>query len=161
MLRSLALLGGTSLRRPGREARGWCCPQSAGSESSLAVAGRPRGHACVAAGSSTGSELNAKQRKEMRAHAQRLGKKLLTVQVGKAGLTSGVTSSVDEILEAHEICKVKIYDGAEETADAAGALSSSLGATVCAELGGTVLLVRVRRSGEPSVLRPILAAALA
>ena len=155
MLRSLGLLGGTSLRS-GREARGWWCEQ----QSRLAVPGRHRGHSCavVAAESSTGGELNAKQRKEMRAHAQRLGKKLHVVQVGKAGLTSGVTSSVNEILEAHEICKVKIYDGAEETADAAGALSASLGATVCAELGGTVLLVRIRRGEPPSELRPILAA---
>ena len=102
----------------------------------------------------TAGELNSKQRKEMRAHAQRLGRKLQIVQVGKAGLTSGVEQSVNEILDAHEMCKVKIYDGAEETSEAAEALSSGLHATVCAELGGTVLLVRLKPSG--SVLKPIL-----
>jgi len=103
--------------------------------------------------------LSSKQAKEMRAHAQRLGNagKLVIVQVGKNGLTDGVTKSVDEALTAHEIVKVRVGEASDDSAsDAATILAADLGACCAGRVGGTVLMVRVRTEG-PSTLRPLLA----
>jgi RNA-binding protein len=81
--------------------------------------------------------LSSRQRKALRAHSHSLGAKLAVVQVGKNGLTPGVSLMLEEALRAHELVKVRISDNSDDDCDAAATLlSSELGAAVYGQIGG-------------------------
>jgi RNA-binding protein len=98
-----------------------------------------------------GKSLTGKQRRHLRA----LGHSLEPlVQVGKNGLTDGVTGAVDSALEQHELVKVRIgTECPDDRNDIAEALAEGLSAHVAQLLGRTILLYR-RHPKEPKIKLP-------
>ncbi|MCC6553834.1 MAG: ribosome assembly RNA-binding protein YhbY [Polyangiaceae bacterium] len=95
--------------------------------------------------------LTGKQRRHLRALGHHLEP---LVQLGKGGLTEGVSAAVDAALERHELVKVRLgTECPDERDDVAGALSSGLRAEVAQTLGRTILLYR-RHPKEPKIELP-------
>ncbi len=95
--------------------------------------------------------LTGKQRRFLRAMAH---DKKPVVQIGHAGLTSAVTTAIQQALETHELIKVKVSTEAELDADAmAPELEKSCDAQVAQVIGRTVVLYR-RRDQEPTIVLP-------
>ena len=98
----------------------------------------------------TGS-LNGKQRRHLRALGHHLDP---VVQIGKGGLTEGVTSAVGGALEQHELIKVRLgTECPDDRDDIASALAGSLKAEVAQTLGRTILLYR-RHPKQPKIVLP-------
>lgn len=95
--------------------------------------------------------LTGKQRRYLRALGHHLEP---VVQLGKHGLTEGVTQATDRALEDHELVKIKL--GTECPADrdeVAQALAKDLNAEVAQTMGRTILLYR-RHPKEPRIQLP-------
>ena len=95
--------------------------------------------------------LTAKQSQFLRAlghHAQVL------VQIGKNGLTDGVTAAVHQALLDHELVKIRVSgDSPADRAETAETLATALKAEVAQVLGHTLLLYRPHPS-EPKLKLP-------
>lgn len=78
-----------------------------------------------------------------------LGRKLpVTVSVGKAGLSAGLTRQVRELIARRELVKVRLGAGAKVQREAQAAeLAEAVGVAIVGLTGRTVLLHRP--SGEP------------
>ena len=64
-------------------------------------------------------------------------------QIGKGGLNSNIITSVDEVLEAHELCKINILNTCpQETEEIALDLSSATGSDIVSQLGRKIVLYR-------------------
>jgi RNA-binding protein len=63
------------------------------------------------------------------------------VQVGDAGLSQAVLSSIDEALLAHELVKIRLRAPADKKATAQ-AIASACGAALCGLVGHTLILYR-------------------
>ena len=98
-----------------------------------------------------GLSLTGKQRRHLRAlghHKEPL------VQVGKNGLTDGVTSAVDSALEQHELVKIRVgTECPDDREDIAERLAEALKAHVAQVIGRTILLYR-RHPKEPKIKLP-------
>jgi RNA-binding protein len=95
--------------------------------------------------------LTGKQRRHLRALGHHLDP---VVQLGKAGLTDGVVTAVDAVLEQHELVKVRVgTECPDDRNDVADALAERLGAEVAQVLGRTLLLYR-RHPKEPKIKLP-------
>jgi len=95
--------------------------------------------------------LTGKQRRYLRALGHHLEP---VVQLGKHGLTEGVTQATDRALEDHELVKIKL--GTEcpaERDEVAEALATELNAEVAQTMGRTILLYR-RHPKEPRIQLP-------
>lgn len=95
--------------------------------------------------------LSGKQRRYLRGLGHHLEP---TVQLGKHGLTEGVTQAANNALEEHELIKIKL--GTEcpiERDEVAVSLAASLEAEVAQTLGRTILLYR-RHPKEPRIQLP-------
>lgn len=91
--------------------------------------------------------LTGKQARALRARGHGLEP---LVSVGKEGVTSGVVSSLEANLAAHELVKVRIAQScAEDRHEVAAALAARTGAAVAQVLGRTVLLYRPEIEPEP------------
>ncbi|GBG72124.1 hypothetical protein CBR_g11057 [Chara braunii] len=87
--------------------------------------------------------LGARERKELRAYANGLGKSLVVWQIGKSGISNSVVSSVTEALEANELIKVKILDNCEDDVSVvADKLERKTKSQVVGKVGRTLLLYR-------------------
>jgi RNA-binding protein len=76
------------------------------------------------------------------------------VQIGKLGLTSGVTDAVLNALAEHELVKVRIgTECPEDRHELAERLGPLLGAEVVQVLGRTVLFYQ-RRAKDPTIQLP-------
>ena len=65
------------------------------------------------------------------------------VQIGKGGLNENIIVSVDEVLEAHELCKINILNTCpQETAEIALDLSSATNSDIVSQLGRKIVLFR-------------------
>jgi len=96
--------------------------------------------------------LTGKQRRHLRALGHHLEP---LVQIGKGGLTEGISAAVNVALEQHELVKVRLgTECPEERDDVAGALSTSLHAEVAQTQGRTILLYR-RHPKEPKIDLPL------
>jgi RNA-binding protein len=95
--------------------------------------------------------LGGKQRRHLRALGHSLDP---VVQIGKLGLTDGVTSALDAALEQHELVKVRVGTECPEERNAiAERLGPSLRADVAQLLGRTILLYR-RHPKKPKIKLP-------
>jgi RNA-binding protein len=95
--------------------------------------------------------LNGKQRRYLRALGHHLEP---VVQLGKQGLTAGVTTAVDAALEEHELVKVRIgTECPEDRADMANRLGPAVRGEVAQLLGRTILIYR-RRAKDPKIALP-------
>jgi len=95
--------------------------------------------------------LTGKQRRYLRSLGHHLEP---IVQLGKNGLTEGVTKATDQALEEHELVKLKL--GTECPADrdeVAESLAKALTAEVAQTLGRTILLYR-KHPKEPKIQLP-------
>jgi len=94
------------------------------------------------------SALNGKQRRALRA----LGHSLKpVVQVGQEDLSEGVVAAVDEQLEAHELIKIKVGQGAQSSRHEAGeVLAQRTQSELVQVLGRTLLLYR-RHPEKPKI----------
>jgi len=95
--------------------------------------------------------LTGKQRRHLRALGHHLEP---VVQVGKGGLTEGVSAAVKDALERHELIKVRLgTECPDQRDDVAAQLSDQLGAEIAQALGRTVLLYK-RHPKEPKIMLP-------
>ena len=87
-----------------------------------------------------GSMITTKQRAFLRG----LGNALESVlQIGKDGLTENVVESVNLLLEARELIKIKVLKNAELSAkDVANELVSKLDAQIIQVIGNTIILYK-------------------
>ena len=85
-------------------------------------------------------ERTGKQRRHLRA----LGHSLkATAHIGQAGLTDGLRDQLAELLDRHELIKVKVTDGAACTIGAAALWAhDALNADVAQIIGKTMLVYR-------------------
>lgn len=84
--------------------------------------------------------LNNKQRKELSARAGSLRAK---VQVGHNGLTEGTLHTIDDVLEADELCKIKFLSNTDlASKEEIASLAESLQAEVVTGIGRVLILYR-------------------
>lgn len=84
--------------------------------------------------------LTGKQIRQLRSMANTLKATLI---VGKEGVSSGVVKQANEALEAHELIKCSVLDGAGcETRDAANELAERVEANVVQVIGHKFVLYR-------------------
>ena len=90
--------------------------------------------------------LTSKQRARLRAMANTLSD---TVLIGKEGLTDAVIAQVEEVLEKHELMKIKIVETAMLTPrEAQQVLCEELDAEPVQCIGTKVVIFRVARQPE-------------
>ena len=90
--------------------------------------------------------LTSKQRARLRAMANTLSD---TVLIGKEGLTDAVIAQVEEVLEKHELMKIKILETAMLTPrEAQQVLCEELDAEPVQCIGTKVVILRVARQPE-------------
>ena len=90
--------------------------------------------------------LTSKQRARLRAMANTLSD---TVLIGKEGLTDAVIAQVEEVLEKHELMKIKILETAMLTPrEAQQVLCEELDAEPVQGIGTKVVIFRVARQPE-------------
>lgn len=84
--------------------------------------------------------LNRKEIKELKAMAQEIKPKIL---VGKNGLTEGTLQSIDEVLTADEIVKIKFLNNSIDIdQELCEDLAAELGAEFVQKIGRVVVLYR-------------------
>ena len=84
--------------------------------------------------------ITGKQRKELKKMAHELRP---TAMIGKEGLTETVVASIDTYLEAHELIKVQLQEGAElDTKQTANEVADRLGAEFVQSIGRRFVLYR-------------------
>jgi RNA-binding protein len=85
-------------------------------------------------------QLTARQKRELRALGHHLKP---TAMLGREGMTENVLASIEAILTARELLKVKLQEHCPvERQEAADDLSRTTGAAVAQVLGRTILLYR-------------------
>lgn len=96
-------------------------------------------------------ELRGKDRRYLRSLGHHLKP---VVQVGKDGLTEGVTSALDQALNDHELVKVKLLESALMGRDEATvAVEECCSGQVVQTIGRTYLVYR-RNEEEPKINLP-------
>ena len=96
-------------------------------------------------------DLTGKQRKFLRAEAHHID---ATVRVGTAGLTPSIAEATREVLETHELVKVKVLEGAPVgRAEAGDYLADACGAHLVGQIGRIVILYR-RHGERPQIPLP-------
>ncbi|MCB9794198.1 MAG: ribosome assembly RNA-binding protein YhbY [Alphaproteobacteria bacterium] len=96
-------------------------------------------------------ELTGKQRRYLRGLGHHLSP---VVRVGQAGLTEALEAKTAAELENHELIKVKVGDGADDSPkSAAEHLAQACDAALVQVLGGTALLYRPREK-DPEIRLP-------
>jgi RNA-binding protein len=96
-------------------------------------------------------ELTGKQKRFLRS----LGNKITaTVSIGKMGVTENTCLSISNAFHTHELVKVKIQDGCEETKEnVALMVERGTGGAVVQILGNTLLLYK-RNHEKPKINLP-------
>ena len=96
--------------------------------------------------------ITGKQRSELKRIAQELKP---AVMIGKEEITPTVTAAIDDYLEAHELVKVQIQDGAVlDPKQTANELAEELGAEFVQAIGKKFVLYR--QASDPDKRRIIL-----
>ena len=95
--------------------------------------------------------LTGKQRRYLRSLGHQLE---AVVQLGKHGVTPGITKATGEALETHELIKIRRGSECPDARETvATKLAEALQAEVVQQLGHTVLLYRARAE-EPTIRLP-------
>lgn len=89
-------------------------------------------------------ELTQRQKKQLRGIAQRME---AMTKVGKAGLSEAFIKSVDELLELHELVKVRFSEHKDERKDLTIKLAEGTNSTLIASIGHVIVLFR--RNPDP------------
>lgn len=84
-------------------------------------------------------ELTGKQKKQLRGAAQRLD---AMIKLGKNGLAPAFIAAVNELLEQHELIKIKFVEFKDEKQDLTDRLVAETGATFINQVGHTIVLFR-------------------
>ena len=90
-------------------------------------------------GVSEESELTQRQKKQLRGIAQRLE---AMTKVGKAGLSDAFVKSVDQMLEQHELLKVRFAEHKDERKELSIKLAESTHSVLIASIGHVIVLFR-------------------
>lgn len=85
------------------------------------------------------SELTQRQKKQLRGIAQRLD---AMTKVGKAGLSDAFVQSVNQMLEQHELIKVRFVEHKDERKELSAKLAEATGSTLIASVGHVIVLFR-------------------
>ena len=64
------------------------------------------------------------------------------VQIGKNGLTTQVMGQIDEVLDKHELIKVKLVDFKDEKREFASEIEKQLKCHICGIIGNTMIIYR-------------------
>ena len=83
--------------------------------------------------------LNSRQKKILRAKAHDLKPLIL---VGKSGVTDGCIQSINEVIEAHELIKVKFIEHKDEKKDLSETISNKTESEIVGRIGHTIMLFR-------------------
>lgn len=94
---------------------------------------------------SEGSGLNGKQRKYLRGLAHGLEPR---VHLGKHGLTDALLRNLDEVLEHHELVKLKFLDFKDEKKELVAEMERRLDCESAGTIGHHVILFRRARQPE-------------
>lgn len=90
--------------------------------------------------------LTSKQRARLRSMANPLSD---TVLIGKEGLTEAVIAQTEQVLEAHELIKIKLLESAMMTPrEAQGMLCDALDAEPVQCIGTKIVIFRTARQPE-------------
>ena len=90
--------------------------------------------------------INGKQRSKLKSIANELSP---TVSIGKSGLTETVIKSIDDYLEAHEIVKCNILEGAKlDAKETCNKIAEEIGADFVQAIGHRFVLYRQARDPE-------------
>ncbi len=90
--------------------------------------------------------LTSKQRSKLRSMANTISP---TVSIGKSGLTTTVIRSIDEYLEAHEIVKCNILEGAKlDAKETCNRIADEIGAEFVQAIGRRFVLYRQAKDPE-------------
>ena len=96
--------------------------------------------------------ITGKQRSELKKIAQEMRP---TVMIGKDEVTTNVISAIDDYLEAHEIVKVQIQEGALlDPKETANEIAEELGAEFVQAIGRKFVLYR--QANDPANRKIIL-----
>ena len=96
--------------------------------------------------------LTSKQRARLRAMANTLND---TVLIGKEGITDAVLAQAEEVLEKHELIKIKILETAMMTPrEAQGILCKALDAEPVQCIGTKAVIFRVAREPDNRHINP-------
>ena len=96
--------------------------------------------------------LTSKQRARLRAMANTLND---TVLIGKEGITDAVLAQAEEVLEKHELIKIKILETAMMTPrEAQGILCEALDAEPVQYIGTKAVIFRVAREPDNRHINP-------
>ena len=96
--------------------------------------------------------ITGKQRSELKKMAQEIKP---TVMIGKEEITPTVIAAIDDYLEAHELVKVQIQDGAIlDPKETANELAEELGADFVQAIGRKFVLYR--QAADPDKRKIIL-----
>ena len=96
--------------------------------------------------------ITGKQRSELKKMAQEIKP---TVMIGKEEITPTVIAAIDDYLEAHELVKVQIQDGAIlDPKETANELAEELGADFVQAIGRKFVLYR--KAADPDKRKIIL-----
>lgn len=90
-------------------------------------------------------ELTSKQKKQLRGAAQRLD---AMIKLGKNGLAPTFITAVNELLEQHELIKIKFGEFKDEKKELTAKLVTETGATFITQVGHTVVLYRENPDAE-------------
>jgi len=92
-------------------------------------------------------KLTSKQIRYLRAQGHHLDPIAI---IGQAGVTQNVVHSINDVLDAHELIKIKILSSApEKRHDIAAKVGKLTGAAVIQVLGKTILLYRENKNRRP------------
>lgn len=94
--------------------------------------------------------LTGSQRKYLRGLAHELKPVAL---LGKAGLSEGLSASIDHALACHELIKVKFNDAKDEKAAIVAELTDQLGAARVGIIGHVAILYRPAREAAERRIR--------
>lgn len=97
------------------------------------------------------AEITGKQKRFLKGEAHHLDP---LVRVGQEGITPGLVSAVSEVLERHELVKIKLLENAPTDKNAAGPeLAEACGAHHVGTVGRIVILYR-RHPEKPKLPLP-------
>lgn len=87
--------------------------------------------------------LSHKEKKELRAYAHGLGKKIVSLQVGKSGVTASLARAASNLLEANEILKLKVLGNCpDDVEEVTRKIEEVTQAQVVGKIGNVVLFYR-------------------
>ena len=96
------------------------------------------------------NNITPKQRSKLRALAHHLKPLVL---IGKSGISSGVIVSISQLLDSHELIKVKFLDNTYNRNEFLDIVKSNLSCSVVGEIGRTFILYKYQEDNKKRKIR--------